>query len=270
MVLPIPILLYHSIDERCAPAYRRLAVTPEQFELQLRWLADAGYAPLTISSLVAALDRGTGLPERPAAITFDDGFRDFIVGALPILEKLLFSATLYVATGYIGSTSRWLVELDEGARPMLSASEIRSVAAAGVECGAHTVTHPELDVLRRPQAQAEIRNSKMRLEDILGDEVRTFAYPFGYASTRTRRLVAEAGFDSACRVRHALSAPGEERYALSRVVMTQDIGHDEMDALFGDEPALPVAPPINRLGARPWRLARRVRGWIGTARAVPP
>lgn len=259
MTLAVPILLYHSIDDAFSAAYRRWAVTPARFDAQLRWLKSAGYTAVTISSLVAAYRGDTDMPERPVAITFDDGLRDFVTGAMPILDRHALPATLYVATDYIGGTSRWLAELGEGDRPMMSWDDVRAVARAGIELGAHTATHPEMDVLTPGEARKEIRTSKARIEDALDDAVRTFAYPHGYASRKTRSLVAEAGFESACRVRHALSSPTEDPFALSRVIMTEDILDDDMEALFADPPGLPVAPPVDRFLARPWRLARRVK-----------
>lgn len=259
MALPVPILLYHTVDDSFTRAYARWAVTPARFDAQMSWLKQAGYTPLTISDLVAGFSGLTPLPANPVAVTFDDGLRDFLTGALPILERHDVPATLYIVTGRIGATSDWLADLGEGGRAMLSWDEVRAIDDAGIECGAHTISHPELDILPLARAAEEIQTSKAELEDALQHDVASFAYPHGYASRRTRRLVREAGFTSACRVRHALSALSEDRFALSRVIMTEDIDGAEMERLFGDPSTLPVAPPVDRLLAQPWRMARRIR-----------
>ena len=59
-------------------------------------------------------------------------------------------------------------------------------------------------------------------------------------------MVQRAGFDSACRVRHAVSSRRENRYALSRIVLTDDITEEGMDNLLSDA-YLPIAPPPDRL-----------------------
>jgi peptidoglycan/xylan/chitin deacetylase (PgdA/CDA1 family) len=260
----IPILLYHSIDTTCAPAYRRWTVTPDRFSAHVRYLAEQGYTPITISELATALIAGQRVAPLTVVITFDDGLRDFGRNAVPILRRFDFPATLFVVTGHVGATSAWLRPLGEGDRPMLSWGEISELGEQGIECGAHSHSHKQLDVLRPAMAFEEIKRSKSTLEHALGRAVRSFAYPHGYANAAVRRTVMKLGFTSACRVRHALSSPEENRYALSRIIMTDDVEEDDFAELLGGH-TLPVAPATDRLAADGWRLARRVRHLVRTA-----
>ena len=136
MTGPLPILLYHSVDEQCADAYQRWAVPPDRFARQMAIIAEHDCRPVTVSALVAMLARSEPVPARTVVITFDDGLRDFLTGAVPILQRFNFPATLYAVAGCLGATSHWLEPLGEGARPMLSAGELRQVAALGFEIGA--------------------------------------------------------------------------------------------------------------------------------------
>ncbi|MGH7870054.1 MAG: polysaccharide deacetylase family protein [Candidatus Dormibacteraceae bacterium] len=95
------------------------------------------------------------VPEKTVVITFDDGFADFYREALPLLQNYRYTATLYVATGFVGGTSRWLGSCGEGDRPMLTWSTLREIAALGIEIGANTHTHPELDRLAPQKVERE-------------------------------------------------------------------------------------------------------------------
>lgn len=256
----IPILMYHSIDDDVADGYRRWAVSPQRFAQHMSVFAKDGYSLFTISALVDLLDAGSPLPERPAAITFDDGLSDFLTGAAPILERFDFNATLYVVAGLVGSKSGWLTPLGEGQRPMLRSHEVLDLYGSGIEIGAHSMSHPQLDLLGTSAADEEIRTSRKILEDMIGAPVRSFAYPHGYASRTTRRLVREAGYSSAVRVRHALSSDNEDHFGLSRLIITEDIDQAGLRALLGGND-VPVAPPLDRLAADCWRAARRVEKW---------
>jgi O-antigen biosynthesis protein len=253
---PIPILIYHSVDREFDDRYARWAVSPERFDRHLRYLRAEGWRPITVSTLAGLFAAGAKVPERTVLVTFDDGLRDFLTGAMPILERHGVPATLYVVAGLIGQTSRWLAPLGEGGRAMLTEAELRDLAHAGVEIGAHTMTHPQLDLLAEATARREIAGSRRVLEDCTGLPVTTFAYPHGYQTPKTRALVREAGFSAGCRVRHALSAPGEDLYALSRIIVTEDIDEDGLGRLMSGE-ELPVAPPVDHVKALGWRLARR-------------
>jgi peptidoglycan/xylan/chitin deacetylase (PgdA/CDA1 family) len=255
---PVPILLYHSIDTQGAPDYRRWITSPSLFDEHMSWLAENKYRPLAVSTLVGLLREDRSPPPRTVVITFDDGLRDFLIGAMPSLQRHGFPATLYVVTGYVGRGSEWLSSIGEGGRPMLCWDELRALSAHGIECGAHSDTHPQLDILSPSAALADIRRSKAALEDQLNHEVVSFAYPHGYASRTTRRLVREAGFASACRVRHAVSATDEDLFALSRIIMTSVIRPADLEHLLAGV-GMPVAPRPDRLGSGTWRLVRRLK-----------
>ena len=254
----IPILVYHSVGRTCGPAYRRWLVTERELDAHLQALTQRGYRSMTVRDLALLRCSGQPIPPRTCVITFDDGLRDFAEAAMPVLVDRKFAATLYVATGFVGATARWLADLDEGNRPMLNWTALRDLHDAGIEIGAHSVTHPELDTLSFGKATSELRDSKRALEDGLGAAVTTFAYPHGYASRATRRIAKDAGYLAACRVRHALSDETENLFALSRIVVTSEVTPDALLDMI-ETPQLPVAPPADRLIATGWRAARRLR-----------
>ena len=113
MTRAVPILMYHSVDDHCAPGYRRWCVSPKRFAGQMARLKELQCTALTISELVARMDNDT-LPERAVAITFDDGMYDFADHALPVLCQFNYPATLFVTTSYVGKTAKWLAPLGEG------------------------------------------------------------------------------------------------------------------------------------------------------------
>jgi peptidoglycan/xylan/chitin deacetylase (PgdA/CDA1 family) len=253
----LPILMYHSISSCTNPKFRRYTVDPETFSRQMHCIAENGFSPITVSDLIQTSAAGAApLPDRPVLLTFDDGFADFASDALPTLAQFAFTATLYIATAYIGGTSRWLQREREAARPMLTWQQLSEIAAGGIECGAHTHTHPQLDTIPLAAARHEIARAKAVLEEHLGRAITTFAYPFGYYTPMVRQLVRDAGFTSACAVNYAMSAVEEDPFTLSRLIVTADTSVDVFtDMLFGrrPKPLRPVAQTKTIL----WRYARR-------------
>jgi peptidoglycan/xylan/chitin deacetylase (PgdA/CDA1 family) len=228
---PVPILMYHSISARPPRRLRRFTVQPERFEEQARYIRDQGYSAFTVTDLVRMRHAGT-LPDRAVALTFDDGFADFHETALPILTKYRLTATLYVVSGYVSGTSR---QLDRaGAQPprFLSWSQLAEIEEHGVEVGAHTISHPALDTLSIGRAREEIVLSKRHLEDGLGTEINSFAYPYGYYSQPVRDLVVSAGYTSACAVRYATSPSHDDRFALCRQFVRHDADVSCFEALL--------------------------------------
>jgi peptidoglycan/xylan/chitin deacetylase (PgdA/CDA1 family) len=219
----VPILMYHSISQLASAKFRSFAVSPIAFAEQMSFLQEQGYTPVTATHYIKArTDDGTKLPERPVVITFDDGFADFYTDALPALQRYGFTATLYVTTAFVGETSRWLRREGEATRPMLTWQQLTEVEQAGIECGGHTHTHPQLDTLSKAAAQHEITHCKEMLEQHLGHEIKSFAYPFGYYTAQVRQQVAETGYSSACAVKHTMSSDATDVLALTRFMVAAD------------------------------------------------
>lgn len=262
MSASIPILLYHSISEAAAPRYRRWAVRPATFAAQMAYLHDQRYSALTVTQLVERLvDRSRPMPERPVVITFDDGYTDFCTGALPVLKRYGFAATLYITTGFVGSTSRWLHRAGESERAMLTWRQVAEVSASGIECGAHSHSHHPLDLLTPAAARDEIVRSKSILEHRLGQPVPSFAYPHGYYTPAVRRMVREAGFSSACAVKDAMSTTADDRFALARIIIAAETGVADFAGLLLGR-GLSAAPARRRVRTAGWQFVRRVTGLL--------
>jgi peptidoglycan/xylan/chitin deacetylase (PgdA/CDA1 family) len=114
---------------------------------------------------------------------------------LPLLQSYGLPATVFVTTGLIGKPNPWLAERS-GSR-MMTASELRDLAAAGLELGAHTVTHPDLSLSNREACLREMVESRETLERLTGVQVRTFAYPFCRYGCEAVDAAREAGFVAA-------------------------------------------------------------------------
>jgi peptidoglycan/xylan/chitin deacetylase (PgdA/CDA1 family) len=253
----IPILLYHSIADDATPQYRRWSVPPDMFVQQMAYLQAHHYVPISVTQLICGmLDPSIRLPERLVVLTFDDGFADFYTNALPVLQRYGFAATLYITTALIEDRRHWLHKLGHNGRSGLSWSQIVEITSAGVECGAHTHTHPQLDTIPLVAAREEIIYSKTKLEQQLGQEVVSFAYPHGYYTAAVRQLVQEAGYSSACAVKHALSSMTDDRFALARLIVGGDTSLSAFATLLTSQ-NLVIAPERERMRTVGWRFMRR-------------
>jgi peptidoglycan/xylan/chitin deacetylase (PgdA/CDA1 family) len=263
--MTVPVLLYHSVHPAGGGLMERYTLTPAVFRSHLSWIADHGFDTLNVSAYADALRTGTPLPPRPLVVTFDDGYADFADHARPLLERYRIRCTLYVTTRPIGENRRGAL----AGRPMLTWPELRRLAAPGVEIGAHSHEHAQLDLLPAAAAGDQIRTCRRLIEERLGAGVRSFAYPHGYHSAATRREVQRAGYTSACAVRNARSHRGDDPYALARIMFERDDGVDVLRrACLGGE--YPMAEPGTSLRTRAWRAARRVRVRLRPAALTPP
>jgi peptidoglycan/xylan/chitin deacetylase (PgdA/CDA1 family) len=251
---PVPILLYHCIGDDTSGPLGRYTLSVRDFRDHMAWIADSGYSTLTVSQYVDTLADRRPLPHRPLLITFDDGFADFVRNALDVLVAHGHVSTMYVTTaGTWRSRPRKL-----GGRATLSWHEVAGLKDGGVEVGGHGHHHLQLDLLPAARVQSEVRGCREVLEQVTGDTVTSFAYPHGYNRATTRRLVQMAGFSSACAVRNQVSHPGDDRWALARIMLTVGTTVDDLRWTLGragENLARRPAP----LRTSAWRAVRALR-----------
>ena len=196
----VPVLLYHRVMPNLP---RRDAVgnciSTAAFEGHLRWLAGRGFRSMTVSELTMSAIHGRGEHGQRVVITFDDGYLDNYVYALPLLKRYGFTATLFVVTDTIGGTNSFDEQFGVESARMLSADQIRALSISGIEIGSHTCSHPvSLPELPEVEMRRQIGRSRHVLEEIVGRPVRSFSYPRSRVSPRVEAAVADAGYQAAC------------------------------------------------------------------------
>jgi peptidoglycan/xylan/chitin deacetylase (PgdA/CDA1 family) len=166
-----------------------LRVHPDRLREQLEVMLAAGYTFATVADFARRIGPD-GPPAGLAALSLDDGVRDNHGVVLPILQEYEVPATVYVTTGLIAKTYPWM----DGDVPMMVEDEIRDLAEAGIEIGAHTITHPNMAELDHAQCLTEMTESRRELERITGRTVETFAYPACHFGEAAVRAAEDAGF----------------------------------------------------------------------------
>jgi peptidoglycan/xylan/chitin deacetylase (PgdA/CDA1 family) len=242
----IPVLLYHSVEDHPRRRDRRYTVSRADFAAHADAVRASGRTPLLISELAEALNDERALPDRPVAVTFDDGYASTYEAVMALLRREL-SATVYVTAGEIGARNR------------LSHFRVAELAnMAFVEVGAHAVRHRRLDELRDGELGDEVRGSKASLEELTQVEVRSFAYPHGAHDRRARAAVIAAGYTSAAAVKNAVSHPDDDVFAIARWTVTPRTPAERIAEVL-EGVSVPRAWAHERRITRAYRAARRQR-----------
>ncbi len=152
----------------------------------------SGYRTTTVAEWLQG-----NLPRKHVLLTFDDGYDDLYEHLLPLVIQHRYSPVIYLVADRIGASNVWDQAKGLRARNLLTLNQIREMQKHGAEFGSHTLTHPWLPDLSDLDLQREVRDSKTKLEDLLGVEVSSFAYPSGGVNSRVRDAVSDAGYKAA-------------------------------------------------------------------------
>lgn len=174
----VAVLMYHRVlkdDEDARHVEPGMFVRASTFRRQMEWLVRRW----PVRPLGELVERRAAAVS--AAVTFDDGWRDNLTVAWPILEQLGVRPTIFLVRDWVSAGRT-------GEGEFLRPTEVAELAKAGVEFGAHTASHPHLDRLPAAAAEAEMRISREAVEEWTGKECRVFAYPFGHHNRETADL----------------------------------------------------------------------------------
>lgn len=199
------IIMYHSIN----PVGRKdtkLVVSVNSFQRQIHFLKKFHYNVISLENLGELISKEKRIPQKTVVITFDDGFKDNFTYAFPILKKYQLPATFFIIVSEVGLADR------------LNWQEIRAMQGSGlVSIGSHTLSHPFLTRLNEERQRKEIFESKIILEERLGQPVKTFSYPNTNFNERIKQMVKQAGFKLAVTVLPEKKFSNDDLYALRRI-----------------------------------------------------
>jgi peptidoglycan/xylan/chitin deacetylase (PgdA/CDA1 family) len=218
--MKIPILMYHQIAEPPprGAALRGLIVAPSSFAWQMRMLRTLGYKGKSMRDLEPYL-RGDQ-QGKVVGITFDDGYQNNLLHALPALKENGFTATCYGVSSMVGGTNTWDAGKVEQ-KPLMTRQNWLAWLRAGMDVGSHTQTHANLRDLSDDAARQQIERSKAELEHLLGSDVRHFCYPYGWFDTVHEEMVRAAGYVTATSTRRGRVQAGDNPYALQRIMVAR-------------------------------------------------
>lgn len=215
----IPVLMYHRVGQARNDWEARYAISAAGFSAHMHALARSGYRAVGIDAFMNWLDGGTPLPDGAFLLTFDDGFRGVREHALPVLEQLDWPFTIFLVSDLIGGEDVWTRRSnpDGCTYPLLDATEIRDMQGRGCSFHSHTRSHPSLPSLDPDTLVEELRGSRERLRELLGQDVSYLAYPFGHVDDRVESATRAAGYAAAFATQPGFNRRDVNRFRIRRL-----------------------------------------------------
>ena len=214
------VLMYHKVNDL---AGNRMSIPTSLFDEQMHELRELGYTAVDLDAVLAHYLEGAPLPQGAVLITFDDGYRDNLSNAAPVLRSHGYPAVQFVPIAYVGETLPLPHERSlrvNGVRnPTVDWDEIRELDALGVRVESHGISHKPLAELELDEAAREITISKLKLEERLGRSVRAFSYVKGSEADYKPvhpSLVKQAGYDVAFTAVSGANSPSSDALQLRR------------------------------------------------------
>ena len=220
--------MYHIIAEPKSHKESRFACPPALFRKHMKYLRENSYNVVNLDAILKHVHDRSPVPDKTVVVTLDDGFRNNYDNAFPIFQEFNIPATIFLASGMIEKTNSWMHENSFPKRSMLTWANIREMKDWGIHFGAHTVNHVKLTELTAEEKEQEIRQSKIQIEDKLGEEISHFAYPYGLMDETAREKTVEAGFSTACSTRSGFNNYDSDLFILRRLEV---YGNDSIRAL---------------------------------------
>ena len=169
-----------------------------------------------MSRLMSMVQQGEAIPPGTVGLTFDDGFRSFLVEAWPILKRAGFSATVFVPIDFVGASSSWHADYGLPPVPCLDWDELRQLRDEGADIQSHGCSHRKMTELAEPELMAELQRSKETLSTQLGVDSTHFCYPFGSFNAAVKQATVKCGYQSAVSTIPGLYQAGDDPYELRR------------------------------------------------------
>ncbi|MCL2375999.1 MAG: polysaccharide deacetylase family protein [Defluviitaleaceae bacterium] len=198
----VPIIMYHALEDT---PDNRWEITLQEFEDDLKYLAEKGYTSVVMQDLIDFVHNGKPLPEKPIVLSFDDGRMPTANIILPLLEE--YDARITMAI--IGRETDHYTELDKNGassrHPHMTWDQVRTAHETGrVEIQSHTYNlhgpngakkkkGESVDAYRQ-RLMADLQKFAEKLHENVGITPNSLAYPLGAISSTSDDIIKEAGY----------------------------------------------------------------------------
>lgn len=244
----VPILMYHHIVTDPTEV-NSAVITAEKFVEDMNALKNAGFETVFLQDLVDYVYEGTPLPEKPVAITFDDGYMSNYEYAYPVLQQLDMKATILIIGWSVGETKYKGTERDiiphftwEQAKEMYNSGHIDIQSHTYDMHNPYTPEQPSrrgvLQMADAPTAEyvqaltQDLNRLAALIEENIGNEVYAFAYPYGDYSFHTESILQDLGYKVTLSTQHGVQViqQGQPQtlYLMQRINVSPDIPSDEL------------------------------------------
>ena len=240
-------LIYHHINPHAGDT---VTVTPEVFAAQMTFLAESGFSPVSIDDLMGALCRGEKLGNKAVVLTFDDGWVDNYLYAIPVLKRLKFHASFFIITGRVDSSSnggirdfsdiplhevaKLCIQSGESNRVVLDWDLIRNIEKDELfRFYSHTVSHRRCAGLSGAELANELVESKLRLESELGRTCSYLCWPYGSYTDDTIKAAEESGYTGLFTTDDGFCDPSSDPLRIKRIEVQNSVAW--MQELFATD-----------------------------------
>ena len=215
----IPVLMYHRVDTPHNDWESSFCIQPGQFAKHMHHLAEQGMRACSLADFFAWLDQKQTLPEGSFLLTFDDGFMGVYEHAAPVLQELNWPATVFLVSSLIGKRDEWCQIKNQGRAtfPLLAYEHISAMRDTGFTFQSHTRQHPDLTTLSDDDLTEELAGSRRDLEDLLGEQVRYLAYPYGRLNEHVLNTTRAAGYEAAFTTQPGFNRRDVNHYRIRRL-----------------------------------------------------
>ena len=213
---PCMVAFYHRVADTHPNDW---SITRDEFQRHLDYFQER-LEPVSLAEAQRRISESFSR-KSTITITFDDGYRDNINFALPLLIERKMPCTYFVSTAHVLDQKPFAHDISAGTPlPINTAKQIREWSDAGIEMGCHTRNHVDFGKVHDPaELRREIVDAKDELEQIVGKEVRYFAFPFGTENQLTPvaiEMVCEAGFAGFCSAFGGYNLVGRDAFHIRR------------------------------------------------------
>ena len=229
----VPILMYHYISEPPAGAHPYRvgnSLSPETFAAHLDFLQAEGYTTIPLKDLISHLATGApDLPEKPIILSFDDGYEDNFLNALPALAERGMMGTFFIITDFADQA-----ETDEIYVNYANWEQLKEMADAGMEIGSHSRNHPNLAGKDLDYLVWQALGSKEAIEANIGDHPHILSYPAGTYDQLVIDVFRSAHFWGAVTTQQGVvhTSKGDDPFKFKRVRISNATGVPQLEALL--------------------------------------